>query len=61
MDTLSSLSSGMTNILKDVLGLVVIVISYPFLLDNLSIYSIENSLIIYIIAFICIYSLIVKV
>ena len=54
MDTLSSLSSGMTNILKDVLGLVVIVISYPFLLDNLSIYSIENSLIIYIIAFICI-------
>ena len=47
MDTLSSLSSGMTNILKDVLGLVVIVISYPFLLDNLSIYSIENSLIIY--------------
>ena len=54
MDTLSSLSSGMTNILKDVLGLVVIVISYPFLLDNLSIYNIENSLIIYIIAFICI-------
>ena len=36
MDTLSSLSSGMTNILKDVLGLVVVIISYPFLLENLS-------------------------
>ena len=27
MDTLSSLSSGMTNILKDILGLVVVIIS----------------------------------
>ena len=32
MDTLSSLSSGMTNILKDILGLVVVIVSYPFLL-----------------------------
>ena len=42
MDTLSSLSSGMTNILKDILGLVVVIISYPFLLQKLSIISLHN-------------------
>ena len=31
MDTLSSLSSGMTNILKDVFGIGLILISYPYL------------------------------
>ena len=35
MDTLSSLSSGMTNILKDVLGLVVVIISYPLSLIHI--------------------------
>ncbi len=54
MDTLSSLSSGMTNILKDILGLVVVIVSYPFLLEKLSIISLENSISLYFIAFICI-------
>ncbi|MFL2587387.1 MAG: sterol desaturase family protein [Flavobacteriaceae bacterium] len=54
MDTLSSLSSGMTNILKDTLGLVVVVISYPYLLGKLSIFNIENTFIVYIAAFICV-------
>ena len=54
MDTLSSLSSGMTNILKDVLGLVVVIISYPFLLENLSLITLESTLSLYIVAFICI-------
>ena len=54
MDTLSSLSSGMTNILKDILGLVVVIISYPFLMDKLSIISLENSISLYFITFICI-------
>jgi hypothetical protein len=36
MDTLASLSSGMTNTLKDSLKLVVILISYPFVLKNLA-------------------------
>ena len=35
MDTLASLSSGMTNILKDVLGLGILLISYPFLLEKM--------------------------
>ena len=30
-DTLSSLSSGVTNVLKDSLGLALVLISYPFL------------------------------
>ena len=54
MDTLSSLSSGMTNILKDILGLVVVIVSYPFLLEKLSIISLENSISLYFTAFICI-------
>ena len=54
MDTLSSLSSGMTNILKDTLGLVVVIISYPYLLGKLSIFNIENTFIVYIAAFICV-------
>ena len=29
MDTLSSLSSGITNLLKDLLGIGIIIISYP--------------------------------
>ncbi|MEK9604087.1 MAG: sterol desaturase family protein [Flavobacteriaceae bacterium] len=54
MDTLSSLSSGMTNILKDVLGLVVVIVSYPYLVEHISIINLENSLSLYIIAFICV-------
>ena len=54
MDTLSSLSSGITNILKDSLGIIFIIISYPFLVEILSIGEIESSLTIYITAFICI-------
>ena len=54
MDTLASLSSGMTNTLKDALGLVLIVISYPFILDYLAVIELESSLSIYLIAFICI-------
>ena len=54
LDTVSSLSSGMTNIIKDSLGLVVLIISYPFLLKHLAIFSIENTLVVYILAFIAI-------
>ena len=44
MDTLASLSSGMTNILKDVLGLAVILISYPFILEKLAFWEINSSI-----------------
>ena len=54
MDTISSLSSGLTNIIKDSLGLVLIIISYPFLLEHLAVYEIKSSWLVYMIAFICI-------
>ena len=54
MDTLSSLSSGMTNIIKDALGLALILISYPFVLKNLALIELESTTALYIIAFICI-------
>ena len=43
----------MTNILKDILGLVVVIISYPYLLSKLSVYNMENNVLVYIVAFIC--------
>ena len=54
MDTLSSLSSGMTNILKDILGLGVVIVSYPFLLKHLAIFNLESSLLLYFTAFVCV-------
>lgn len=51
-DTISSLSSGMTNILKDVLGLSIIIISYDYLLEKFSFFTIENSIALYVITFI---------
>ena len=54
LDTISSLSSGLTNIIKDSLGLVIMIVSYPFLLNNLALFSIENTVLVYILAFIAI-------
>ena len=54
MDTLSSLSSGMTNILKDVFGIGLILISYPYLKDILAVMQLGESVLLYFAAFICI-------
>ena len=54
MDTISSLSSGLTNILKDTLGLIVILVSYPWLSQQLAITHIEADFWLYLTAFICI-------
>ena len=53
MDTLSSLSSGITNLLKDLLGIGVIIISYPFIKKSISIIELNESILLYTIAFIC--------
>ena len=53
MDTLSSLSSGITNLLKDLLGIGVIIISYPFIKKSISIVELNESILLYYIAFIC--------
>lgn len=51
-DAVSSLSSGVTNSIKDVLGLVIVIVSYTWLEDHLSIFHIENTFLVYFLAFI---------
>jgi sterol desaturase/sphingolipid hydroxylase (fatty acid hydroxylase superfamily) len=50
-DTISSLSSGMTNALKDVLELSVVIISYSWLVDKIAILSFDISWWHYVVAF----------
>ena len=52
MDMISSLSSGVTNVTKDVLGLSIAIISYKWLADNIALTHIKGTVFIYIIAFI---------
>jgi alkylglycerol monooxygenase len=51
LDMISSLSSGVTNVTKDVLGLSLAIISYPWLVDHLAITHIQSSILLYVIAF----------
>ena len=51
MDMISSLSSGVTNSTKDVLGLSLAIISYSWLVENLTIYQVQSSWLLYVIAF----------
>ena len=53
MDTLSSLSSGITNLLKDLLGIGIIIVSYPFIKKSISIIELNESILLYIVAFLC--------
>jgi alkylglycerol monooxygenase len=51
MDMISSLGSGVTNVTKDVIGLYLIILSYPFFLRYLALTHIQSSLVVYVIAF----------
>ncbi len=51
MDMISSLTSGVTNVTKDVIGLYLVVLSYPFFLENLAFTTVPNKILTYIIAF----------
>jgi len=51
LDMISSLSSGVTNSTKDVLGLSVAIISYSWLVEHLTIYQVKSSWLLYVIAF----------
>jgi len=53
MDTISSLSSGTTNMMQDLLGIGFIIISYPFILENISLMQLEESIGLYLIALLC--------
>lgn len=54
MDMISSLSSGVTNVTKDVLGLAIAIGIYPFMLKWLAVTKIENTIVVYILTFIII-------
>lgn len=51
MDMVSSLTSGVTNVTKDVLNIALVLISYPFLLKYLAIVHVPNTIAMYVIAF----------
>ena len=50
-DMISSLSSGVTNVTKDVLGLSVAIISYEYLADKIAIVHVQATWAVYLIAF----------
>lgn len=52
MDTLASLSSGLSNVIKDVLGLTVIIVSYAWLVDKIALFHIKSTVLVYVFAFI---------
>jgi sterol desaturase/sphingolipid hydroxylase (fatty acid hydroxylase superfamily) len=52
MDTISSLSSGLTNSIKDVLGLSIVIISYSWMKEHLGIFEIESKVWMYVLCFI---------
>lgn len=54
LDTISSLSSGITNVVKDSLGLIVIIVSYPVLLEALALFEMEANIWAYLVGFIAI-------
>ncbi len=51
MDMISSLTSGVTNVVKDVIGLSFVILAYPFFLRTLALTSVPNQLLTYVIAF----------
>ena len=53
-DTIASMTSGITQTIKNSLGLILILVSYPFLLEKISLITLPNNLWLWIIAFICI-------
>lgn len=52
MDMISSLSSGITNVVKDVLGLSISILSYSWLVNHIAVYKLENTFAVFAITFI---------
>ena len=52
MDMVSSLSSGITNVTKDVLGLTLTILGYTWLVNHIAIFHIKATWLIYIVAFV---------
>jgi len=54
LDSVSSISSGLTNIVKDSLGIGLVIVSYPLLLESFSLVSIQATWLVWLIAFVVI-------
>ncbi len=54
MDSVSSISSGLTNIIKDSLGIGIVLITYPYLLEHFGLFEIKTTWAVWLIAFIAI-------
>ena len=54
MDMVSSLSSGVTNVTKDVLGLSISILAYGWLVSQLALYTVKATWLTYLIAFLAI-------
>jgi len=52
MDTISSLSSGMTNTLKSLMGLSIVILSYEWMEGKMGIFDIRSTPLLYLLAFI---------
>jgi sterol desaturase/sphingolipid hydroxylase (fatty acid hydroxylase superfamily) len=50
-DAISSLSSGVTNVVKDVLGLSVAIVSYGWMVKHLALFTIDATWLVYLVAF----------
>ena len=54
MDTVSSVSSGMTNSVKDVMGISISLLSYEWLVYKIAVFHMEANVLAYLIAFVAI-------
>lgn len=54
LDSVSSISSGLTNIVKDSLGIGLVLVSYPFLLEHLALTSLNAGWMVWLTAFLAI-------
>ncbi len=52
MDVIASLSSGITNILKSLLGLAVVIVSYDWMEQRFGLFDIQTTWLLYVLAFI---------
>ncbi len=52
MDLIASLSSGITNVVKDILGLSVSILAYGWLVSKVAVFHLESSVLIYAVAFV---------
>ena len=46
VDAISSLSSGMSNVVKDVLGLTITIVSYEWLVNHVAIFQVKETVLV---------------